>query len=71
MSALACVLKQMGYFVIGSDVESYFYTEDNLNKQHIKYHVFNKDNINTFKLSVKDLSISVESARITKSLSIL
>lgn len=45
MSALACALKEMGYNVIGSDVENYFYTEKNLKKHQIKYLVFNKENI--------------------------
>lgn len=45
MSALACVLKEMGYYVIGSDVENYFYTEKNLKKHQINYTTFNKENI--------------------------
>ncbi len=45
MSSLACLLKDYGYEVIGSDVEEYFFTEDNLAKHDIPILPFNKDNI--------------------------
>ncbi len=49
MSALACVLKDMGYLVSGSDVSDYFYTEDNLKRHNINCLIFDKDNISDSK----------------------
>lgn len=46
MSALAKVLKDMGYFVTGSDCEEVFFTDNILKENNISYKVFNKKNIN-------------------------
>ena len=36
MSALAQIMKQLGYEVQGSDVEEHFFTEEGLNELEIK-----------------------------------
>lgn len=45
MSALACCLNEMGYYVVGSDVEEKFYTDDSLCSHNINVLVFNEGNI--------------------------
>ncbi|MDR0691080.1 MAG: UDP-N-acetylmuramate--L-alanine ligase [Streptococcaceae bacterium] len=45
MSALALVLKQMGFQVAGSDLEKYFFTQRGLEKAGIKISPFSADNI--------------------------
>lgn len=51
MSALACVLHDLGYEVKGSDVERHFFTEEGLNKRGIEILPYNEDNI------TKDMTI--------------
>ena len=45
MSSLGVILKNMGFEVVGSDKSSYFFTEDILNKNAIKFYEFNRENI--------------------------
>ena len=45
MSALAQILKKLGYEVEGSDKSDHFFTEDALIENGIKIYEFNKDNI--------------------------
>lgn len=45
MSALACILCDLGYTVLGSDVSKHFFTEEGLLKRGIKINDFNSDNI--------------------------
>lgn len=45
MSALAIIMKQLGYNVQGSDYEKHYFTEDNLIKNKIKILPFDKNNI--------------------------
>lgn len=45
MSALACILKDLGYEVAGSDLNKHFFTEDSLISRHIKIDEFNANNI--------------------------
>lgn len=45
MSSLACFLKDLGNYVIGSDVEDYYFTEESLKNKKINYFTFSKDNI--------------------------
>lgn len=45
MSALACLMHDLGYNVMGSDKPDHFFTQDNLDKKGIKLLEFNKDNI--------------------------
>lgn len=45
MSALACVLHDLGYEVMGSDIEEECFTEEGLKQRNIKILPFNKNNI--------------------------
>ena len=45
MSALAALIFDLGYGVLGSDVEKHFFTEEGLIKRGIKILPYNKDNI--------------------------
>jgi UDP-N-acetylmuramate--alanine ligase len=45
MSALACMLNDLGQEVSGSDLEKHFFTEDELIKRNIKIFPFNKNNV--------------------------
>ena len=36
MSALATIMKELGYYVQGSDVDKYFFTQVELEKHNIK-----------------------------------
>ena len=45
MSALACILKDLGYEVAGSDLNKHFFTEDSLISRHIRIDEFNANNI--------------------------
>ena len=45
MSALAQILKELGYEVVGSDKPDHFFTEQALLEKGIKIYEFNKDNI--------------------------
>lgn len=51
MSALACVLHDLGYEVKGSDVERHFFTEKGLTQRGIEILPYNEDNI------TKDMTI--------------
>lgn len=45
MSALALILHDKGFDVQGSDVNKFFFTQENLEKAHIPIYVFNENNI--------------------------
>jgi len=45
MSALACIMHDLGYKVMGSDKDEHFFTQVGLEKRNIKMLSFNKDNI--------------------------
>ena len=53
MSALAQILKKLGYEVEGSDKPDHFFTEDALLENGIKIYEFNKDNIKEDMIIVK------------------
>ena len=53
MSALACLMKQLGYNVQGSDYEKHFFTEEELIKNNIRILKFDKNNINYNLIIVK------------------
>ena len=40
MAALACMMKEMGETVEGSDLEKHFFTEEQLHELHIPIHPF-------------------------------
>lgn len=58
MSALALYLKEAGHEVIGSDVDDYYFTEDNLITHDIKICVYNKGNIINDYIYIIGLSIN-------------
>ncbi len=45
MSALACIMHDLGYTVMGSDKEDHFFTQVGLEQRNIKMLPFNKDNL--------------------------
>ena len=45
MSALACVMNDLGYNVMGSDKPDHFFTQDSLDEKGIKIVEFNPDNL--------------------------
>ena len=45
MSALASIMHDMGYTVMGSDKPDHFFTQVGLEERNIKMFEFNKDNI--------------------------
>lgn len=45
MTALACILKDMGHNVSGSDVTNVYFTDAKLNEKNIKINEFSKENI--------------------------
>ena len=45
MSSLAQIMHELGYEVQGSDVDKYFFTEDNLRKLNIPILPMNEENI--------------------------
>lgn len=47
MASLACFLKDLGYSVVGSDSEDFYFTEEIIKKKKIETFLFNKDNITT------------------------
>ena len=57
MSALAVILKQLGYEVMGSDVEKHFFTESELVKNHIPFYVYDDGNIHEGMTIIKGASI--------------
>ena len=56
MSALACVLYDLGYEVCGSDKPGDFFTTDGLKARNIKVLDFNKDNIKEDMIIIKGSS---------------
>ena len=53
MSALAIIMKELGYEVQGSDYDKHYFTEDHLIKNNIKILKFSKENINDNLIIVK------------------
>ena len=45
MASLACILKDLGHEVSGSDLEKHFFTEDSLRERNIPIFPFSEDNI--------------------------
>ena len=47
MASLACILKDLGHTVSGSDLEKHFFTEDSLRERNIPIFPFSEDNIHS------------------------
>ena len=68
MSALAQILKELGYDVQGSDVATYFFTEDGLRNLGIKVLEFNEDNITPDMKIVKGASFNEENVEVKRAM---
>ena len=55
MSALAMVMKRLGYEVSGSDLDKHFFTEEGLIKDNIPFYPYNKDNIKAIANTVSEV----------------
>lgn len=66
MSALASIMKNLGYEVQGSDVDKKFFTDEGLIKNNIKTLVYNKNNIKEDLIIVQGASIKDEHEEIVK-----
>ena len=66
MSALAVILKQLGYQVQGSDIDKHFFTEKELIKNDIKILPYDSSNITENLTIIKGLSITDENAELQK-----
>lgn len=64
MSALAVILKQLGYKVQGSDVDKHFFTEAELIKNDIKVTVYNEKNITDDLIIIKGASITEDNVEL-------
>ena len=68
MSALAQIMKELGYSVQGSDVEKYFFTEDGLHKLDIPVLPFDENNIVEGMKIVRGASFNDEHPEVKKAL---
>ncbi len=68
MSALAIIMKQLGYEVQGSDYEKNYFTEEELIKNKIKILKFNKKNINKNLIIVKGNTFDEENEEVKEAL---
>ena len=66
MSALAVILKQLGYEVKGSDVPKHFFTEEELIKNNIPMTDYNKDNIYEGLTIIKGASITDDNVELIR-----
>lgn len=66
MSALAQIMKKLGYEVSGSDVEKHFFTQDGLEKLSIPFYPYNKDNIKEGMIIIKGESIKDDNEELVK-----
>ena len=64
MCALACMMKNLGYEVKGSDISTHFFIEDGLNKCDIEVLSYNKDNLKNGMKIVKGASIKDDNPEI-------
>lgn len=66
MSALAIILKQLGYNVKGSDVDKSFFTKKELIKNNIEIFVYNEKNITKDLTIIKGASITEDNVELKK-----
>lgn len=64
MSALAIIMKQLGYKVQGSDNKNHYFTEENLKKENIKILEFNKNNIKENMIIIKGNTYNEENEEV-------
>ena len=70
MSSLAQIMYDLGYKVLGSDVEKYFFTQIELEKRNILLLNYNSNNINNNLIIVKGNSIKDDNVELIKSKSL-
>ena len=70
MSSLACILQDIGYQVMGSDVDKHFFTEAGLIKRNIKILTYNPDNIKSGLTIIKGASIKEDNPELIKARSL-
>ncbi len=68
MSALASILFDLGYEVMGSDVESHFFTEEGLLERKIKILPFDKDNIKKDMIIVKGNAFTEDNVEVARAM---
>jgi len=68
MSSLACILKDLGYEVKGSDVERQFFTEKGLREKNIEIFTYNADNIKPDMIIVKGNAIKDDNEELLKAI---
>ena len=66
MSALAMVMKRLGYEVSGSDLDKHFFTEEGLIKDNIPFYPYNRDNIKNGYVIIRGASITDDNEEIIK-----
>lgn len=66
MSALAVILKQLGYAVSGSDIDKHFFTESELIKNDIAFYVYEEKNIKEGFTIIKGASIKDDNVELKK-----
>ena len=64
MSALAIILKQLGYEVSGSDIPKHFFTESGLIKNNIPITTYDKENIKKGLTIIKGASITPDNVEL-------
>ena len=70
MSALAVILKQLGYEVMGSDVDKHFFTESELIKNNIPIYPYQEENILKNYIIIKGASIKEDNIELKKARSL-
>lgn len=68
MSALAIIMKELGYNIQGSDYEKHYFTEENLIKNNIKILNFNKENIKEDMIIVKGNTFNEENVEVKEAI---
>ena len=66
MSALAVILKNLGYDVKGSDVDKHFFTEEGLIKNNIPFTAYDEKNISEGLTIIKGASITEDNVELIK-----
>lgn len=66
MSALAVILKKLGYDVMGSDVSKHFFTEEGLINNNIPFYSYDEDNIKNGYIIIKGASIKDDNVELIK-----
>lgn len=68
MAALAQIMKQIGYEVVGSDLEKHFFTEEGLQRLNITVLPFDENNIKTDMKIVKGASFDENNIEVKKAM---